>query len=321
QEHGVGDQRDPALVATPLPPQGSLLLAWTDYGLVLDANQSQPDIAAQLAPVPLLRGLPEPPGPAVLIDDFEDGDGAIVEHEGRRGAWLTYNDGSSGGAQSPAPGFSLVPAMPGRDSASAARMTGSGCTSWGAGIGVDLNHDGSSKLPYDATAYAGITFWARASTATNIRFNIADANTDPDGGVCSNCFDHFGVNLTVGPGWQRYTFAWSQLQQEGWGEARPRLDVAQLFALHFQVRPNQSFDLWLDDVAFLPAWSFELIDDLEDGDAQILAQGDRVGAWFTYNDGSGSQSPATGAPNFSPGAPGRESSYAARTNGGGFRSE
>lgn len=34
-----------------------------------------------------------------------------------------------------------------------------------------------------------------------------------------------------------------------------------------------------------------MIDDMEDGNAQILTQGGRFGSWFTYNDGTGTQSP------------------------------
>jgi len=37
-----------------------------------------------------------------------------------------------------------------------------------------------------------------------------------------------------------------------------------------------------------------LIDDFEDGDANLLALGDRVGSWFVSNDGSGFQSPPAG---------------------------
>src|SRR5690606_26213567 len=97
-EHRAGDQPVPALIPTGLPPEGALLLAWTDYGLSLDEHQAQPDVVAQLAPVPLLRSAPKPP---LLIDDLEDGDGFIVEHEGRLGEWFTYNDGTPGGTQSP----------------------------------------------------------------------------------------------------------------------------------------------------------------------------------------------------------------------------
>jgi hypothetical protein len=41
EEHGAGDQRDPALLVTPpLPENGlveaALFLAWTDYGVSVD---------------------------------------------------------------------------------------------------------------------------------------------------------------------------------------------------------------------------------------------------------------------------------------------
>ncbi len=63
-----------------------------------------------------------------------------------------------------------------------------------------------------------------------------------------------------------------------------------------------------------------LIDDLEDGDSQLLARGGRAGSWYTYNDQtvSGQQTPAMGSP-FMPSPGGAQSSaFAANTSGMGF---
>ncbi len=54
--HRDGDQREVALLGTPLVPEGALLMAWTDYGSTLSPNQGHPDVALQLAPLPLRRG-------------------------------------------------------------------------------------------------------------------------------------------------------------------------------------------------------------------------------------------------------------------------
>src|SRR5262245_52042672 len=38
----------------------------------------------------------------------------------------------------------------------------------------------------------------------------------------------------------------------------------------------------------------DLIDDMEDGDGQILQTMGRIGSWFSYNDGTGTQTPLPG---------------------------
>jgi hypothetical protein len=187
-----------------------------------------------------------------LIDDLESGDGLLPELSGRQGEWFTYNDGTMGGSQTPSEGSPFSPDSPGFDSSSyAARTFGSGFTSWGASVAVELTNDGTTKDTYDASAYIGVSFWARASGTLPIRFNVADGNTDSDGGVCTSCFDHFGADITLESGWQRYTFTWWQLDQQGWGDQFSTLDYESLFALHFQTPPNQSFDIWVDDVMFI----------------------------------------------------------------------
>src|SRR5690606_17290411 len=107
---------------------------------------------------------------------------------------------------------------PGLSSSFAARTFGSGFSSWGAGLTAELNASGEIRSSYDASDYIGISFWARAAGSLPVRFMVADGNTDADGGVCSNCFDHFGADITLGTDWRRYTFTWWQLAQQGWGD-------------------------------------------------------------------------------------------------------
>jgi hypothetical protein len=68
--------------------------------------------------------------------------------------------------------------------------------------------------------------------------------------------------------------------------------------------------------------SYELIDDMEDQDPNLLVSGGRNGRWNTYNDGSaGSQAPATDFTDMqalSGDAPHADSSYSAYTSGSGF---
>jgi Carbohydrate binding domain (family 11) len=65
-----------------------------------------------------------------------------------------------------------------------------------------------------------------------------------------------------------------------------------------------------------------MIDDMEHGTGSILTQGGRIGAWFTFNDGTaaGTQTPLAGSaflPTVIPGGRGT-SAHAAETHGSGF---
>ena len=319
EAHRVGDQMRPALAATPLHPEGALLMAWEDYGVTFHPHQGRPDVAAQLAPVPLRRGPPvvDPPEEARLIEDFEDGDDWILEHEGRVGQWYTFDDGT--GTMTPSGAF--APSTPGYQSNYAGRVLGSGFTSWGAGIGFDLVNDGA-KQTYDASTYLGVTFRARAESPVTIRLDVTDVNTDPDGGVCTNCFDHHGIDLALSTSWAEYTITWTQLQQLGWGDAQSGVDPTQLYALQFKVGTGISFDFWIDDIAFVPpeppSETYWLVDDLEDGDDWLVEHEGRVGRWHAFNDGTGTQTPSVGVGNFTASSPGRASTYAARTSGSNF---
>jgi hypothetical protein len=64
-----------------------------------------------------------------------------------------------------------------------------------------------------------------------------------------------------------------------------------------------------------------LIDDLEDGDGNVIRCSGRNGTWYTHNDGTvgGTQVPAPTVP-FLPVMPGYESNYSAYTKGSGFTS-
>jgi hypothetical protein len=197
-----------------------------------------------------------------LIDDMDDGDGSILTTGGRVGAWYTYNDATATGMQKPVAMMPFSMEAGGRDGKGyAAATSGSGFTVWGAGMGFNLNDpgdgmNGSAKVTYDAKAYSGIAFWAKAGpgSANALRVNVSDKNTDPAGGVCApaeKCNDHFGKDIRLTEAWALYTMNFADLLQLGWGQPSAALDVSHLYAVQFQVAKGTTFDIWLDDVAFL----------------------------------------------------------------------
>jgi hypothetical protein len=200
-----------------------------------------------------------PPTDPDLIDDLNDGNDNIRNVGGRVGVWFTFHDETDGGVQTPPGDF--TPTMPGADGMGfAAKTTGQGFAEWGAGIGFDLNTPSSAtkKGKYNASAYTGVKFKAKAKVAIPIRFSIQTAAVlEKDlGGTCTpstvehfECDDVHGKAISLTTGWLEYTVPFAQLAQENWG--LPALfDKATLTAIQFQIGPGLVFDISVDDVRF-----------------------------------------------------------------------
>lgn len=192
---------------------------------------------------------PKACGPNALIEDMEDGDNRILVREGRGGYWYTSLD-AEGSVMEPSGEFKM--GSPGRaGSKYAAHMHGemapagdSVYASMGFGIA-------DPKGPYDASRYAGISFWAKGPA--HIRFKIPDAYTSPGGGNCQDCYNDFGIELALTADWERYTIPFEWLsQQPGWGDPRPEVAVSELFDVQWQFGSRgRKFDVWIDDVEFI----------------------------------------------------------------------
>jgi hypothetical protein len=195
-----------------------------------------------------------------MIDDFEDGnvylptDPALGD---RIGNWYAYGDGTG------VPTADGSTFQRGQDSAYVLRATGSGFTSWGSGVGVDLDNAGgqqSTKVPYDASAYSGITFWARAEAPLAVTFTLPTKETDPSGGVCdaanSGCDHHYYQVIQVDQYWKRYTVNFivdsKNLALEPGGKPKPTgFHANELVAVQFRMASGQDYELYIDDVAFV----------------------------------------------------------------------
>jgi len=237
-----------------LDAPGSFADALADGGAPAEVGDARAIVDVTDAPVPTES----------LIDDMEDGDEGILIAAGRRGPWFVLNDGTPGAVQTPAVAMQFtMTAIPGARGAStyAAHTAGQGFMTYSAVFGFWLNKLGSAfKQQYDASAYTGVTFWARlgasdsAALSRAIRVILPDHDTDPDGQVCTDaaagCFDHFGKNITLTPDWVKYTIRFSELQQSGFGFAPPGFDAAHMYGVEFSFPLAAPFDCWIDDIAF-----------------------------------------------------------------------
>ena len=208
---------------------------------------------------PSLRDKPEgAPCPASgMFDDGEDNNNQVLVQEGRGGYWYTYAD-SEGTTIEPPPGatggiFSFAQGGV-NGSAYAARMKGSIAKAnvVFAGMGANM---ADPKGPYDASKYGGITFWAKrgSDSTSKVRFKMPDIATDPDGTVCSACYNDFGIDLKLTEDWSQFIILFDSLKQErGWGAPHPgHLSKDAIFAAQFQVNDKgQKYDIWVDDLSF-----------------------------------------------------------------------
>lgn len=195
------------------------------------------------------------------IDDMEDNNGSIELTAGRAGVWFAFNDHT--GTQEPdifAETFTMSRVEPSRgDSHYAAHTSGSGFTEWGAGVGVDLR----VQQPYDASGYAGISFWARRGPGIDffeLQLQVPDSATSPLAGQCEAelCHDDFGDLIgTLTEEWQYYSYTWDQMIAQDWSEQAKlrnvtRVTPSAIYGIRFQVENKYpAFDFWIDDMSFL----------------------------------------------------------------------
>jgi hypothetical protein len=184
-----------------------------------------------------------------LIDDFEGGDAFLPKVGGRDGAWILGSDES----------FDLLTAAAstacaGRG-ARAGHFAGSGFSDWGANwTAVLRNTRNNTAVGYDATGYAGISFWAalggRYSEPAPLPVGVTTLDVAWNGGVCTQCMDFYRTLVWLTPNWQRLLIRFDDLAQNGTGDPQVPLRRDQLVG--FIVWPDRDFDVWLDDVRFEP---------------------------------------------------------------------
>jgi hypothetical protein len=199
-------------------------------------------------------------GTDLLIDDLATGNGQIALRDGRNGLWFTMADGAEGTLW-PAPAAFQTVLGSGPRGGYAARMYGSGFTTWGAALAVSFSQAQTGPCPFDASAFSGITFWARSATPTIIRVNLATVATQQtrDGGACAGtCSNDYGTPIALVAAWQKYTIAFTDLTQRSLGSdaATVAFDPTQLTELQFVAAPGKTFDISVTDLSFTPAGLF-----------------------------------------------------------------
>ena len=235
---------------------------------------------------PAEGGTPTPGGcedaavPAQLvIDDMEDQTQGISGSDSY-GGWYVYDDETVGAHMTPPPRtpFTMEPIPGGRCASEyAMRLSGTGFSDWGAGMGFDFGYGNSTvngvivKIPVDARAYSGIRFWARVgqATTTQANFSLLAGGCPPDTGAAggggagggdaggdaasvrapSDCALSFVKKLVLTTDWVRYDIGFDTLLSNP-----GRLPIArdQIFSVGYTIAAGTTFDLWIDDISWIP---------------------------------------------------------------------
>lgn len=249
---------------------GALVLAAAAAAAVFLRANPAPEVVAErpvvpssppAAPVPSLNVAPLPlsacselsiaRGDAPLIEDWEDKDSTLLPLDGRKGTWVNYDDGT--GKQNPPVRSPLFPSrIPGgRDgSKSALHLSGGRYTNWGVTFGAEL----AEQACYDASKYAGIEFWAKGPGTIKIGVQMIDVQDVKYGGLCRNdCYNSHRAAVTLGKGFQKFTIRWEDLKQLYRSGDPIDLDPKRIRFLEFGIAAEDTpFDVWIDDVSFLP---------------------------------------------------------------------
>ncbi len=251
-------------------PPGAPFDLWVDdvafYGCA--GTECEPKCTDPRFPVPCRalggpRSSCQPPGTVcaavetlcvspLLIDDMEDGDSAICDSGGQRGAWYAIGDGTSTDLM-PREGTDFLPtAIPGGRGTShqAARLTGSGFTEWGAFMGFALN----APQAYDASQRSGLRFWMKNNVPVIVGLPTVETALPRQGGQCADepgqhhCGNSFSFKITApSSDWVEYIVPFTAFSQAG-GSAL--WNPSHLLNVNFTPRPNTTFDVWVDDVQF-----------------------------------------------------------------------
>jgi endoglucanase len=189
------------------------------------------------------------------IDDCEDGTNQVKVQKGRNGYWYTFVD-KVGSTISPPFGKTFIMSKGGPNGSMYTAQFLGKVSSTGdplyAGMGFSFTNP---KGQYDASAYSGLSFYAMVgpNTVKAVRLKVPDVATDPDGKVCTECFNDFGTDLTLTTEWKQYSIPFSDMaQMEGWGAPHPKgIDKSKLYGMQWQVNsPGADYDIWVDNVAF-----------------------------------------------------------------------
>jgi poly(3-hydroxybutyrate) depolymerase len=182
------------------------------------------------------------------IDNFDDGDLVLKPVERRVGSWYSFTDETAG---------CLSMQVENSGTSAALHLSGGGFTKWGAGFGTALawSMADQSLCTYDVSAYAGVRFRARGKGTLRMNVTTREAAFKSAGGDCMDseaCFDQYGHSIALSREFQQIEIPFCLLTQAGFGAPLGAFDPRHATNVNFLIQSKGLFDVWLDDVEFIP---------------------------------------------------------------------
>jgi len=191
-----------------------------------------------------------PPGTELLIDSMEHPGDAVLG-AGFSGHWYLFNDQTDGGVETPFP-FTMTSldvanaSLPA--STQAAHAAGSGFIGFGCGMGFSISATAGGKI--DASAYTGITFWARVGVGAQTHITMSTFDARAEAPICVKCGDQPITSFEATTTWQKFHRPFSEFRQTGYGNPQFGVyDPKGFGGAQFYVGGGVKLDLWIDDVA------------------------------------------------------------------------
>ncbi len=201
-------------------------------------------------------------GSSGLIDDFEDGNVVLPAEDGRYGVWFLTGAGCTFSPTKLAADAPVAGATVDNSSAYAVHINALECPPYNFALGTVLNLKGGLNCAYDASAYDGLYFWAvgdgvQMEVGVGLR-SVEPTNVGGDGTCAQDsantgCWDRHIAKVTLTADWQLYSFAFSDLQQAGWGTAAtwdPTIVADLVFLVSSDQTTPDAVDYSIDNVGF-----------------------------------------------------------------------
>jgi hypothetical protein len=162
------------------------------------------------------------------------------------GAWYAGAGGAS--TLSPAHSEGAFPMTSSGYVGSAARISGTMAEADYAHIGHNL-YRGAAL--FNASAYAGVSFYARAAAPISVRVGLGQENNDPGYGVCTpdvTCYKYPEVTISVGTEWTRFVALFSDMETSPPGAVATTPST--LKHVQFSMEPG-AYDFYVDELYFV----------------------------------------------------------------------
>jgi hypothetical protein len=184
------------------------------------------------------------------------------------GRWDLSRDMSTG-TLTPASNAMLKPEAGGANGTmSAMHVTGANLSGWGAALSALM----AGGCPFDASAYGGISFWAKGTStvaegANKLLVLVGNPEYLPKpAGFCDGnavpadpaCYSRHRVTIDLTPDWKQYIIAWTDLMPPSYYTTGPAFGSNRVTDIVFNasgpfpaMMPAASFDFWVDEIDFV----------------------------------------------------------------------